>query len=157
LCLHLVRTDHGAAVANALARRLVVAPHRAGGQAQFVPAPVPTSADLRLTDLLSWAQAHLHQPLTITELARRARMSPRTLTRHFRSATGDPPLQWLLTQRVHRAQELLETTDHGVDRIAELTGLGTAATLRRHFHRALGVPPDAYRRTFGQRGRPPAA
>ncbi|MGH3587123.1 MAG: helix-turn-helix domain-containing protein, partial [Pseudonocardia sp.] len=148
LCLHLVRTDHGSAVANALARRLVVPPHRDGGQAQYIPVPVPADPDRGLTDLLGWVLARLDEPLTVTDLAREARTSARTLTRQFRATTGTTPLQWLLTQRVHRAQELLETTDHSVELIAARTGLGTAATLRRHFHRTLGVPPDAYRRTF---------
>jgi AraC family transcriptional activator FtrA len=152
LCLHLVRSDHGSAVANALARRLVVPPHRPGGQAQFIQAPIPSDVDGGLGALLSWALERLDEPLTVTDLARTARMSERTLTRQFRAATGTTPLQWLLTQRVHRAQELLETTELGVDQVAARTGLGTAATLRRHFHRTLGVPPDAYRRSF--HGRP---
>ncbi|MCC9707039.1 helix-turn-helix domain-containing protein [Streptomyces sp. MNU76] len=148
LCLHLVRRDHGSAVANTVARRLVVPPHRSGGQAQFVPAPVPTRSDHPLTDLLPWTLERLDQPLTVEDLARRASMSSRTLTRHFRAATGTTPLQWLLTQRIRRAQELLETTSDSVDAIATTTGMGTAATLRRHFNRTLGVPPDTYRRTF---------
>jgi transcriptional regulator GlxA family with amidase domain len=148
LCLHIVRSDHGSAVANALARRLVVPPHRSGGQAQFIAAPVAEGDDGRLADLLSWANARLDRPLTVTDLAAKACMSPRNLTRRFKAITGTTPLQWLLAQRVHRAQELLETTDTSVELIAERTGLGSAATLRRHFHRTLGVPPDAYRRTF---------
>jgi AraC family transcriptional regulator, transcriptional activator FtrA len=152
LCLHLVRSDHGSAVANALARRLVVPPHRPGGQAQFIPTPIPSAPDGGLSDLLSWALDRLDQPLSVTDMARTARMSERTLTRQFRAGTGTTPLQWLLTQRVHRAQELLETTDYSVEQVAARTGLGTAATLRRHFHRTLGVPPDAYRRSF--HGRP---
>ncbi|MES5820544.1 helix-turn-helix domain-containing protein [Streptomyces sp. RG80] len=148
LCLHLVRLDHGSAVANAVARRLVVPPHRAGGQAQFVAAPVPTRDDHPLGALLPWAIDRLDQPLTVEDLARRARMSSRHLGRHFRAATGTTPLQWLLTQRIRRAQELLETTDDSVDAIATATGMGTATTLRRHFNRTLGVPPDTYRRTF---------
>jgi transcriptional regulator GlxA family with amidase domain len=156
LCLHLVRSDHGSAVANALARRLVVPPHREGGQAQFVQAPVPSHVDGGLGALLSWAGERLHEPLTVSDLARAARTSERTLTRQFRAATGTTPLRWLLTQRVHRAQELLETTDFSVEQVAARTGLGTAATLRRHFHRTLGVPPDAYRRAFHARARPAA-
>jgi AraC family transcriptional regulator, transcriptional activator FtrA len=156
LCLHLVRSDHGGAVANALARRLVVPPHRPGGQAQFIPAPVPSDAGGGLGELLGWVLERLDEPLTVTDLARTASMSERTLTRQFRAATGTTPLQWLLTQRVHRAQELLETTDLSVELVAERTGLGTAATLRRHFHRTLGVPPDAYRRSFHGRSRPAA-
>ncbi|MFI0926658.1 helix-turn-helix domain-containing protein [Streptomyces sp. NPDC021012] len=154
LCLHLVRLDHGSAVANAVARRLVVPPHRDGGQAQFVTAPVPARDDHPLTELLPWAAARLDQPLTVEDLARRARMSSRHLARHFRAATGTTPLRWLLTQRVRRAQELLEATDASVDAIAEATGMGTATTLRRHFNRTVGVPPDTYRRTFRARTRP---
>jgi len=148
LCLHLVRRDRGSAVANAVARRLVVPPHRAGGQAQFVPAPVPAVNDRSLGELLSWAAARLERPLTVEDLARQANMSARNLGRHFRSATGTTPLQWLLTQRIRRAQELLETSDAGIDVVAEAAGMGTATTLRRHFQRVLGVSPDAYRRTF---------
>ncbi|MFC5186399.1 helix-turn-helix domain-containing protein [Actinomadura harenae] len=148
LCLHLVRRDHGSAVANAAARRLVVAPHRPGGQAQFVAAPVPERGDHPLSDLLAWVSGRLDHPLTVEDLARRANMSSRHLGRHFRAMTGTTPLQWLLTQRIRRAQELLETGDESVDAIAAATGMGTAATLRRHFNRTVGVPPDAYRRTF---------
>jgi AraC family transcriptional activator FtrA len=155
LCLHLVRSDHGSAVANALARRLVVPPHRDGGQAQFIKAPVPSHVEGGLGGVLGWALERLDEPLTVTDLARAARMSERTLTRRFRATTGTTPLQWLLAQRVRRAQELLETTDLGVEQVAARTGLGTAATLRRHFHRTVGVPPDAYRRSF--HGRPPSA
>jgi AraC family transcriptional activator FtrA len=148
LCLHLVRTDHGSAVANAIARRLVVPPHRDGGQAQFVPAPVPPSGSPSLTELFSWVTARLDRPLTVPDLARRASLSSRTLTRRFRAVTGTTPLQWLLTQRIRRAQELLETSEESVEAIAAAVGLGTATTLRRHFHRSVGVPPDTYRRTF---------
>ncbi|MFB4316823.1 helix-turn-helix domain-containing protein [Actinomadura sp. 21ATH] len=148
LCLHLVRLDHGSAVANVVARRLVVPPHRAGGQAQFVSAPMPEQADHPLAALFPWAIERLDRPLTVEDLARQAAMSTRNLGRHFRTVTGTTPLQWLLVQRIRRAQELLETTDDGVEAIAAATGMGTGATLRRHFNRAVGVPPDAYRRTF---------
>jgi transcriptional regulator GlxA family with amidase domain len=151
LCLHIVRSDHGTAVANALARTLVVPPHRTGGQAQYVPAPVSHGADHVLADLLAWTAARLDRPLTVTDLARQARMSARNLTRHFHAVTGTSPLQWLLIQRVNRAQEMLETTDESVEHVAAFCGLGTGATLRRHFNRALGVPPETYRRTFRQR------
>ncbi|WP_131758160.1 helix-turn-helix domain-containing protein [Actinomadura fibrosa] len=151
LCLHLVRRDHGSVIANAVARKLVVPPHRPGGQAQFVAAPVPEPRAHPLSDLLAWAVQRLDEPLTVDDLARRANMSSRHLGRHFRSVAGTTPLQWLLTQRIRRAQELLETTDDSVDAIAEATGMGTAATLRRHFNRTVGVPPDAYRRTFRSR------
>ncbi|MDG9715461.1 helix-turn-helix domain-containing protein [Streptomyces sp. DH24] len=153
LCLHLVRRDHGSSVANAVARRLVVPPHRAGGQAQFVASPVPARDDHPLAELLPWVMERLDQPLTVEDLARRARMSSRNLGRHFRAATGTTPLRWLLDQRIRRAQELLENTDSSVDAIARATGMGTATTLRRHFNRTVGVPPDAYRRTFRTRPR----
>ncbi|MGW0121494.1 helix-turn-helix domain-containing protein [Streptomyces sp. NPDC003327] len=148
LCLHLVRLDHGSAVANRLARTLVVPPHRAGGQAQFVTAPVPEQDDHPLADLFPWVLERLDQPLTVEDLARRAHMSSRHLGRHFRAVTGTTPLRWLLTQRIRRAQELLEVSGESVDAIAVATGMGTATTLRRHFNRTIGVPPDAYRRTF---------
>jgi len=147
LCLHIVRTDYGAQAAGDLARRLVTAPHRPGGQAQFIPAPVPDHDD-GLGPLLAWALDHLDQPLTVADLARRMNLSTRTLTRHFAAATGTTPLQWLLTQRIHRAQELLETSDASVEQIADRTGIGTATSLRRHFQRTLGLAPDAYRRSF---------
>ncbi|MFD9461583.1 helix-turn-helix domain-containing protein [Streptomyces sp. NPDC060027] len=154
LCLHLVRLDHGSSVANTVARRLVVPPHRDGGQAQFVTTPVPAPDNHPLAELLPWVIERLDHPLTVEDLARQARMSSRNLGRHFRSVTGTTPLQWLLTQRIRHAQELLETTDAGVDTIAAATGMGTATTLRRHFNRTVGVPPDAYRRTFRARTRP---
>jgi transcriptional regulator GlxA family with amidase domain len=153
LCLHLVRLDLGSSVANAVARRLVVPPHRAGGQAQFVTAPVPEQDDHPLAALLPWIIERLDRPLTVEDLARRAGMSSRHLGRHFRAVTGTTPLQWLLTQRIRHAQELLEKTDDGIDTIAAATGMGTATTLRRHFNRTVGVPPDAYRRTFRSRTR----
>ncbi|MFF5976695.1 helix-turn-helix domain-containing protein [Streptomyces sp. NPDC012769] len=148
LCLHLVRLDHGSAVANTVARRLVVPPHRDGGQAQFVTTPVPEPGNHPLDGLFPWVMERLDRPLTVEDLARRAGMSSRQLARHFHAVTGTTPLRWLLAQRVRRAQELLETTDDGVDRIAAATGMGTATTLRRHFARTVGVPPDTYRRTF---------
>lgn len=148
LCLHLVRLDHGPAIANTVARRLVVPPHRAGGQAQFVTAPVPVRDDHPLAELLPWAIERLDRALTVEDLARRANMSSRHLGRHFRAVTGTTPLQWLHNQRIRRAQELLEATGDSVDAIAEAVGMGTATTLRRHFNRTIGVPPDAYRRTF---------
>lgn len=148
LSLHLVHLDHGATVANAVARRLVMSPHRPGGQAQFVATPVQPTGDHRLVQLLAWAQQRLDQPLTVVDLARQANTSPRHLGRQFRSVTGQTPLQWLLTQRVRRAQELLEGTDKSVEAVAAATGMGTATTLRRHFKRMVGVPPDTYRRSF---------
>jgi transcriptional regulator GlxA family with amidase domain len=148
LCLHLIRRDHGSTVANAVARRLVVPPHRDGGQAQFVTTPVPGRDGHPLANLFPWALQRLNRPLTVEDLARQANMSSRNLARHFKSVTGTTPLQWLSTQRIRRAQELLENTDNSIDAIAEAAGMGTATTLRRHFNRIVGVPPDAYRRTF---------
>ncbi|MFC6157534.1 helix-turn-helix domain-containing protein [Kribbella jiaozuonensis] len=148
LCLHLVHLDHGATVANTVARRLVVPPHRAGGQAQFVSTPVPVSGDHTLAELLAWVQERLDQPLTVTDLARRANTSPRHLGRQFRAVTGQTPLQWLLTQRVRRAQQLLEATNHSIESVATATGLGTATTLRRQFKRVVGIPPNTYRSSF---------
>jgi transcriptional regulator GlxA family with amidase domain len=147
LCLHVVRTDHGATVANALARTLVVPPHRSGGQAQFITAPAPVTGN-PLEEVMTWAVERLHEPLTVRELADRAAMSTRNLARHFVATTGTTPLRWLHDQRLHLAQELLETTDASIDLVADRTGMGSAATLRRHFNRTLGVAPDAYRRTF---------
>ena len=154
LCLHLIRLDHGSSIANTVARRLVVPPHRAGGQAQFVATPVPARDNHPLAALFPWVIERLDHPLTVEDLARQARMSSRHLGRHFRAATGTTPLQWLLTQRIRRAQELLETTGDSVDAIAAATGMGTATTLRRHFNRTVGVPPDTYRRTFRPRTHP---
>lgn len=148
LCLHLIHRDHGATIANTVARRLVVPPHRAGGQAQFVSTPVQPTGDHSLANLLAWAQERLDQPLTVADLAKHAGTSPRHLGRQFRAVTGQTPLQWLLTQRVRRAQQLLESTDVPVEKVAVSAGLGTATTLRRHFQRAVGVPPNAYRQSF---------
>jgi transcriptional regulator GlxA family with amidase domain len=148
LCLHLVHRDYGAALANAVARRLVMPPHRPGGQAQFVATPVQITGEHQLTQLLAWAEQHLDESITVSDLARRAHTSPRNLARQFRSVIGQSPLQWLLAQRVRRAQELLETTDETIEAIAMATGMGTATTLRRHFKRTVKVPPDSYRRAF---------
>lgn len=151
LCLHLVRTDYGARVANDVARRLVSPPHRDGNQRQYVdPVAVSSAAD-DLRDVLDWAVAHLDQPVTIELMASRAHVSPRTLHRRFLRRTGSKPLEWLNDQRVRRAQLLLETTDLTIDRIAERCGFGSAVTLRRHLHAALDTTPDAYRRAFGGR------
>jgi AraC family transcriptional regulator, transcriptional activator FtrA len=151
LCLHLVRIDHGSSIANAVARRLVVPPHRAGGQAQFVTTPVPAQDNHPLTALFPWIIERLDQPLTVEDLARQARMSSRNLGRHFKAATGTTPLQWLVNQRIRHAQELLEKTDVSVDTISAATGMGTATTLRWHFKRTVGVSPHTYRRTFRSR------
>ncbi|MFJ9827186.1 helix-turn-helix domain-containing protein [Streptomyces sp. NPDC101160] len=148
LCLHLVRKDLGAAVAGALASRLVVPAQRSGDRPQFVEAPLPEGGADPLGPVLHWALERLHEPLSVDELARRARMSPRTFHRRVREAHGTTPLQWLLQQRVARAQSLLESTDLPVERIGEESGLGSAANLRRHFTRTVGVSPTAYRARF---------
>lgn len=148
-CLHVLRREHGAAVANAVARRMVVPPHREGGQAQYLAAAVPPPDDpSRLRELLVWASEHLEEELSVDALAARALMSPRSFARHFRAATGATPHAWLLGQRLARAQELLETTDLGVDEVARASGLGAATTLRHHFALRFGTSPQAYRRTF---------
>jgi len=156
LCLHLVRRDLGTDVANAVARRMVVPPHRDGGQAQYVDAPLPQCEQETIGLLLDWALARLDEPLTLQDMARQANVSVRTLVRRFAAATGTTPLQWVLAQRVRRAQHLLESSDEPVERIASLSGFGTAANLRQHFTRLVGVPPMHYRRTFRGEGRVPA-
>ncbi|MFE4381466.1 GlxA family transcriptional regulator [Streptomyces cyaneofuscatus] len=148
LCLHLVRRDLGAHVANQLARRMVVPAHRPGGQAQFIDQPMPATDDQGLAPVLDWARERLDEPLTVEDLARQAAMSPRTLYRRLQAATGVTPLQWLLNQRIRRAQSLLESTDLPVSRIGELSGLGTANNLRHHFLKQIGVSPSDYRRAF---------
>lgn len=158
LCLHVVRKDHGAEVANAIARRMVVPPHRSGGQAQFIEQPVPITRDETLQRAQSWALERLHEPLTIESLAKHANMSPRHFTRRFQSELGTAPLRWLLRERVRLAQRLLEQTDLPVQRIAERAGFGSAIALRRHFTREAGTTPLEYRRTFrGTAGSPPSA
>jgi transcriptional regulator GlxA family with amidase domain len=148
LCLHIVRCDYGAEIANRVARRLVMPPHRDGGQAQYVQNPVDSRAAGGLAPLLQWAQSHLGQALRVEDLARHAAMSPRTFARQFRQQTGTTPHQWLTHQRLLAAQMRLEKTDDGIDAIAEAVGLQTAATLRQHFSRTLDTTPTAYRRRF---------
>lgn len=148
-CLHLVRSEHGATVANALSRRMVVAPHRSGGQAQFIESAVAASAPDDMGDLLAWMRAHLADPLTVPRLAARAVMSPRTFARRFGAATGTTPHQWLLDQRLQEAEHLLESTDLSVDEVARRSGLGSPDTLRHHFALRRRTSPQAYRRSFG--------
>ncbi|GAA1021746.1 MULTISPECIES: helix-turn-helix domain-containing protein [Amycolatopsis] len=148
LCLHVVRNDLGAHVANEVARRMVLPAHRGGGQAQYVSATVPETDDAGLGPVLHWATRHLDQPLTVEQLARQAGVSPRTFVRRFHEATGTTPLQWLLDQRVLHARSLLESTDLPIGLIGERSGLGSAANLRRHFTLRLGTAPTDYRRAF---------
>ncbi|MGW2180345.1 GlxA family transcriptional regulator [Streptomyces sp. NPDC001732] len=148
LCLHLLRRDHGSAVANRVARLCVVPPWREGGQAQFIERPVPEVAQSSTSATREWALARLGRPLALAELARHAGMSVRTFSRRFRDEVGMTPGQWLTRQRVEHARHLLEVTDLPVDRIAEEAGLGTGASLRRHMSLTIGVAPLAYRQTF---------
>ncbi|PPA57145.1 transcriptional regulator FtrA [Micromonospora chalcea] len=149
LCVHLVRRDHGPTIANAVARRLVVPPHRDGGQAQFVEAPVPADpGDDRLAASMSWALANLTAEITVARLARQAHMSPRTYLRHFARATGTTPIRWLIDRRVQASLPLLETTSAPIEEVAATVGFETAVTFRHHFTAAMRTSPSAYRRAF---------
>ncbi len=148
LCLHIVRSDYGAAIANQVARRLVVPPHREGGQSQFVSAPLPAANVRGLGTVLEWTQGNLHRALTVEVLARRAAMSPRTFARHFLAETGTTPHRWLTHQRLLAAQRHLETTNASIEEIAGAVGLQTAETLRHHFRKRFQTSPIAYRQRF---------
>lgn len=147
-CLHLVRREQGPEVANRIARRMVVPPHRDGGQAQYIERPLPGPRCDSVGEVLAWMERHLDREVTVEQLAARAHMAPRTFARRFQQETGTTPYRWILRQRVLLAQQLLETTDETVDAIASRTGFGTAAALRHQFVRTLGTTPHAYRRTF---------
>jgi transcriptional regulator GlxA family with amidase domain len=160
LSLHVVRRDHGAACADRVARHMVAAPHRDGGQAQFFRAPegdVPPGGDGWLEPTREWARRRLAEPLTVEAMARHANVSPRTFARRFREETGTTPLQWLLARRVLEARRLLEESDLSVEAVAEAAGFGHAASLRDHFRRATATTPSAYRRTFQADRRSPNA
>jgi transcriptional regulator GlxA family with amidase domain len=146
-CLYLVRQEFGERVANRLARRMVVPPHRDGGQRQYVDQPMPIEADT-LTGTLEWMQANLDSEMSVEGLARRAHLSPRTFARRFRAETGTTPHHWLTGQRVLAAQRLLEETEQPVETVADLVGFGSASVLRHHFTRRVGTTPKDYRRTF---------
>lgn len=145
LCLHIVRQDHGATAANSIARRIVVAPQREGGQAQFLQTPVPEIAGGGLEPTRAWALTHLEDALTVRQLARHAGYSERSFARRFRAETGTTPLQWLIAQRLQRARTLLEAGDVPVETVAHRCGFGSAATLRQHFRRATHTTPTGYR------------
>lgn len=148
-CLHLIRHDHGAEIANRIARRLVVAPHRHGGQAQYIESPLPAFGNPdQLSSTLEWALAHLNQPLGLEQLAARAGMSLRSFTRRFKQKTGVTVVQWLLNHRLAEAQRRLETGDCSIEQIAEIAGFGSAVSLRQHFTRAFSISPASYRRQF---------
>ena len=151
LGLHIVRRDYGAEIANEIARRLVMPPHREGGQAQYVRDPIRRAAAGGLAPMMQWAEAHLDTALRIDDWAQEAAMSPRTFARRFREQTGTTPHQWLMHQRLLSAQRRLEKTGETIDQVAEAVGLQTAATLRQYFSSVLGTTPSAYRRRFSTR------
>jgi transcriptional regulator GlxA family with amidase domain len=147
-CLHIVRKEQGPEVANKIARRMVVPPHRDGGQAQYIERPLPRSHGDTVAEVLVWMERHLDEEVTVEQLAERAHMSPRTFARRFQQETGTTPYRWILRQRVLLAQRLLEGTDETVDAIAGRAGFGNAAALRHQFVQTIGTTPHAYRRTF---------
>ncbi|MFD4524331.1 GlxA family transcriptional regulator [Streptomyces sp. NPDC058470] len=148
VCLHILRKDHGSELANKVARRCVVPPWRDGGQAQYIEQPVPESAATSTAATRAWALDRLGDPLALSDLAGHARMSPRTFARRFNDEVGLSPGRWLIQQRVSRARHLLESSDLSVDQIAGEVGFATGTSLRQHLHAAIGVAPQAYRRTF---------
>lgn len=148
LCLHMIRRDHGAAVANKVARLAVAAPVRPGGQQQFIESPLPPDHDTSLAETRAWALEHLEEDLSLADLAAHAHTGVRNLNRRFRAETGLSPLQWLLQQRVNRARELLESTTLPIHHVARLSGLGSGESLRQHFVRRVGLAPSAYRASF---------
>lgn len=150
LCLHLVRSDHGAARATQIARHMVMPPHREGGQLQYAATPLAARTPESLAPVLDWATERLHEPLTVSDLAARANVSPRTLARRFTEQLGIGPGQWLLQRRITAARALLEETDLAVETIATRVGLSTAANLRRRFRTMVNTTPAAYRRSFGR-------
>ena len=155
LCLHVVRTDHGAEAANALARRLVVPPRRSAGQERYLDKSLPEEIGSDpLAEVVSWALEHISEQFDVETLAARAYMSRRTFDRRFRSLTGSAPLQWLITQRVLQAQRLLETSDYSVDEVAQRCGFRSPVALRGHFRRQLGLSPAAYRAAYRARRAP---
>ncbi|HEX5741784.1 MAG TPA: helix-turn-helix domain-containing protein [Pilimelia sp.] len=152
-CLHLVRRELGGGVATAIARRMVVPPQRDGGQRQFIDAPLPACEADSLQPLLAWLVENLDRDHSVAALAQRARLSTRTFARRFQTETGTTPQRWLTTQRVLAARTLLEESALGVDDVARRCGFGSAALLRHHFRRAVGVAPHDYRRTFAHQPR----
>lgn len=152
LCLHMIRCDFGAAVANQVARGTVTPPHREGGQAQYIQRLVPEPTTAATSEARAWAAERLDAAITLDDMAAVSAMSKRTFTRRFREETGLSPMQWLTEQRLHRARELLEQTDFSVDRVAAESGLGSGTTMRQLFQSGMGVTPSAYRATFRGRG-----
>jgi transcriptional regulator GlxA family with amidase domain len=150
-CLHLWRKEYGADAAVTIARRMVVPPHRDGGQAQFVEAPIRAMPLQTMAGVIDYMEGHLDEDLTVEGLAALASMSPRTFARRFRAETGTTPYGWLLGRRIAAAQQMLEQGDDTIDAIAAATGFGTGAALRHHFSRRLGTTPQNYRATFRHR------
>ena len=148
VCLYLVRRDHGAGVANHVARRLVVPAHRDGGQAQFVERPVAVEGDTRIHEVIDWMNAGLANPMTVSTLAQRAHLSERHFTRRFREVTGQSPVEWLIGRRVDTSLELLEAGDSSIEEIAATVGFTNTVTYRHHFRARLNTAPSAYRRAF---------
>ncbi|PRC93230.1 transcriptional regulator FtrA [Solimicrobium silvestre] len=148
MLLHLVRRDYGAKIGNQVAQRLVVAPHREGGQAQFVPRPMAFDEAGKLAKLIDWLRANLAQPHTVKSIAAQSLMSPRTLQRQFQEATGLGPIEWLIVERVAVAKDLLESPHIPLVHVAELAGFGSEESLRRHFRRLVATSPGAYRQRF---------
>jgi AraC family transcriptional activator FtrA len=153
MLLHVVRRDYGARIGNLVAQRLVVAPHREGGQAQFLPRPLAPEGQGRLSKLMDWLRSHAELPHTVASMAKRAAMSPRTLQRQFRDATGLGPVDWLTRERIALVKDLLETSDASPARIAERTGFGSEESLRHHFRRLAATTPGAYRKRFSAAGK----
>jgi transcriptional regulator GlxA family with amidase domain len=148
LCLHIIRGDHGAQVANAVAKYCVVPPWREGGQAQFIDRQVVAADDFSTAPTREWALQHLDEELTVQRMARHAKMSPRTFSRRFREETGQSPGSWVRGRRIDRARELLESRDLSVDQVARLSGLGSGGNLRHHLRRGVGMSPTSYRKVY---------
>lgn len=149
-CLHLVRKEYGPSVANGIARRMVVAPHREGGQAQYIDTPVPDFDCDSLGPLLEWMVEHLDEDIAVDALAARVSMSPRTFARRFKAETGTTPHAWLVQQRLLHVERLLEQTDEPIERIAAMSGFASSALLRHHFAKRRGITPATFRRTFSR-------
>ncbi|HEX4428019.1 MAG TPA: helix-turn-helix domain-containing protein [Frankiaceae bacterium] len=150
LCLHLVRKDHGAAVANQVARRLVVQPHRDGGQAQYMDQPVASEDDARIHEVIGWLDSDIAQPVSVSDLAARAHLSTRQFSRRFHEVTGESPIGWLISRRVAASLPLLESGDDSIDKVSGLVGFATVMTFRHHFRERMRTSPMAYRRAFRQ-------
>ncbi len=148
MMLHLIRSDHGTKIANLVARRLVISPHRSGGQAQFIPSPVQQDEAGRLSRLMDWVRSHPTEPHTLSSMAAQALMSTRTLQRKFQEATGMTPIEWVVQERINIAREMLELTQNQMSKVAEDAGFGSEESFRKHFRRVVGTSPSVYRTQF---------